>query len=334
MTVGFCTSTRFLDHLTGPHHPERPDRLRAIFAAVRDAGMVRSPNPLGDEDVRFGIHIEKPPHLVEIEPRAATLEEVMLAHPLRYIERVKTRSQSGGVLDQGDTVVSHGSYEVALLAVGAGLTCVDAVMSGEVKRAFAAVRPPGHHAEPNAAMGFCLFSNAAIAARYAQQQHGLKRIGIVDFDVHHGNGTQVVFLADPTVLFASVHEDPHVLYPNSGYDWEIGAGEGKGHTLNVPMPPGAGDAEYVKAMSEHVMPKLEHFRPELLLISAGFDAHRDDPLADIGLTEEGFFHITRLLVEVANRHCHGRIVSVLEGGYNLRALGKSVVQHLLALSQA
>ncbi len=333
MKVGFCTSCRFLDHQTGPHHPERPDRLRAIFAAVRDAGMVTSPYPAGGEDVHFGISIPHPPHLIEIEPRAATVEEVLMVHAQRHIDRVRIRSQSGGMLDNGDTPVSHDSYSVALLAAGAGLTCVDAIMSGQVKRAFAAVRPPGHHAEPNAAMGFCLFSNVAIAARYAQQQHHLSRIAIVDFDVHHGNGTQAAFFTDPSVFFASLHEDPHVLYPNSGFDWEIGAAAGRGHTLNVPMAPGADDATYLKAMHESVLPMLDSFKPQLLLVSAGFDAHRDDPLADINLTEDGFYQLTRLLVEVANRHCHGRLLSILEGGYNLRALGRSVIQHLLALSQ-
>lgn len=333
MKVGYCTSARFLDHQTGPHHPERPDRLRAIFAAVRDAGMITSPDPAGGQEVRFGITIPHPPHLVEIEPRAATVEEVLLIHTQRHIDRVRIRSKSGGLLDDGDTPVSHDSYDVALLAAGAGLTCVDAIMSGEVKRAFAAVRPPGHHAEPNAAMGFCLFSNIAIAARYAQQHHHLERIAIVDFDVHHGNGTQAAFFTDPSVFFISLHEDPHVLYPNSGFDWELGAGAGRGHTLNLPMPLGADDAAYLKAMHERVLPALDGFRPQLLLISAGFDAHRDDPLADISLTEDGYYHMTRLLVEVANRHCHGRLLSILEGGYNLRALGRSVVQHLLALSQ-
>jgi acetoin utilization deacetylase AcuC-like enzyme len=333
MKVGFCTSPRFLDHQTGPHHPERPDRLRAIFAAVRDAGMVSSPRPTGDEDIHFGMAIAHPPHLVEIQPRPATVDEVLLVHTQRHIDRVRIRSKSGGLLDNGDTPVSHDSYDVALLAAGAGLTCVDAIMSGQVKRAFAAVRPPGHHAEPNAAMGFCLFSNVAIAARYAQKHYQLSRIAIVDFDVHHGNGTQAVFFADPSVFFASLHEDPHILYPNSGFEWERGAAAGRGHTLNLPMPAGADDAAYLKIMRERLLPALDDCKPQLLLVSAGFDAHQDDPLADISLTEVGFYQMTRLLVEVANRHCHGRILSMLEGGYNLRALGRSVIQHLLALSQ-
>ena len=333
MKVGFCTSPRFLDHQTGLHHPERPDRLRAIFAAGRESGMIDLPPLAGNGDIHFGTTMPHPPHLLEIMPRPATISEVLLVHTRRHIDRVRIRSKTGGLLDNGDTPVSHDSYEVAMLAAGAGLACVDAIMSGHVKRAFAAVRPPGHHAEPNAAMGFCVFSNIAIAARYAQKRYRLSRIGIVDFDVHHGNGTQAVFFADPSVFFASLHEDPHLLYPNSGFEWERGAAAGRGHTLNLPMPAGADDAAYLQVMRQRLLPLLDDFKPQLLMISAGFDAHRDDPLADISLTEDGFYQMTRLLVELADRHCHGRVLSMLEGGYNLRALGRSVVQHLLALSQ-
>jgi acetoin utilization deacetylase AcuC-like enzyme len=205
-------------------------------------------------------------------------------------------------------------------------------MTGEVRRAFAAVRPPGHHAEPNAAMGFCVFSNVAIATKYAVQKYGLKRVAIVDFDVHHGNGTQAVFQTDPSVLFISMHEDPHTLFPGTGFKWEIGSAEGKGFTLNIPMPLRSRDQEYLEVMSRCVIPKLKAFEPELMLVSAGFDAHRDDPLADEDLTEEGFGQMTRMLVETADEFCEGRIVSVLEGGYNLRALGRSVVSHLIAMA--
>lgn len=333
MRVGFCTSPRFLDHDTGPHHPERPDRLRAIFAAVREAGMIDSPNPLCDEYLQFDLKDRKYPRLVELEPRNARLQDLLRVHPRRHIDRVRIASESGGMLDSGDTTVCAASYKVALLAAGACLTCVDAVMTGKVDRAFAAVRPPGHHAEPNASMGFCLFSNIAIAARYAQRKYHLKRIGIVDFDVHHGNGTQAVFFTDDSVLFLSLHEDPHVIYPGSGYDWEIGGGKAKGYTVNIPLPPRAGDKAYLWAMEETVVPKLDAFRPELLLISAGFDAHKGDPLADMELSDNGYYRMTRMLAEVADRHCKGRIISALEGGYNLKALGRSVVHHLLALAE-
>jgi acetoin utilization deacetylase AcuC-like enzyme len=182
-------------------------------------------------------------------------------------------------------------------------------------------------------MGFCLFANVSIAAKYLQQAHGVGRIAIVDFDVHHGNGTQAVFEADPSVLFVSLHQDPRTCYPGTGYAYEVGVDAGRGFTLNLPFPPGAGDDEYLEVMRSRVLPKLDEFRPQFLLISAGFDAHFEDPLAQIELTEEAFGQITALLAESADRHCGGRIVSTLEGGYNLRGLGRSVVRHLVALSE-
>ena len=181
-------------------------------------------------------------------------------------------------------------------------------------------------------MGFCLFSNIAIAAKYVQQRHGVSKVAIVDFDVHHGNGTQAVFESDPSVLFVSMHQDPRTLYPGSGHAWETGTRAGEGFTLNVTFQPGADDEAYLHALEAQVLPELDMFRPEFLLVSAGFDAHAEDPLAQVQLSEEGFEHITRLLVESANTHCGGRVVSALEGGYNLRALGRSVVRHLVALS--
>jgi acetoin utilization deacetylase AcuC-like enzyme len=200
-----------------------------------------------------------------------------------------------------------------------------------LKRVFVAARPPGHHAEPDRAMGFCLFSNIAIASRYLQKQHGIRRVAIVDFDVHHGNGTQACLEADPTVLFISVHQDPRTCYPGSGYAHETGEGAGEGFTINLPLQPGSDDDDYLRTFDEHVTPALDRFKPEVLLISAGFDAHSEDPLAQMNLSEDGFEQMTRRLAAVADRHCGGRIVSVLEGGYNLRAMGRSVVKHLMAL---
>lgn len=333
MAVGFCTSETFMAHQTGPRHPERPDRLRAVLAAVHEAKMIHSPSLVSDEYLTFGLAEGNFAPLTELPPRPATMEDLLRIHPARHIERVRIKSETGGTLDGGDTTVGPGSYEAAVLAAGAGLVCVDAVMSGQVQSAFAAVRPPGHHAEPNAAMGFCLFSNTAIAAAYARQVHGLSRVAIVDWDVHHGNGTQAAFYADPSVLFISLHENPHVLYPGTGFDWEIGGGPGRGFTLNIPLPEDSTDEIYVQAMEEKVLPKLDAFAPELLLISAGFDAHRDDPLADMHLTEAGYIRMTELLKALAQQHCAGRIVSILEGGYNLRALGRSVVYHLDALAK-
>jgi acetoin utilization deacetylase AcuC-like enzyme len=329
--VGFCSSPIFVEHDTGPHHPERPDRIRAIFKATRDAGLIASPNPFADFDLDFGLKPLGRPPLLELIPLPAEERWLLSVHPQRIVDRVKQVSARSGVLDESDTPCEPRSFATALLAVGAALRCCDAVMSGEVQRAFAAVRPPGHHAEPDRPMGFCLFNNIAIAARYLQQVHGVGKIAIVDFDVHHGNGTQAVFESDPTVLFISLHQDPRTCYPGSGYGWEKGVDHGLGTTLNIPFDPGTGDDEYAAAMQAQVIPALDAFAPEILLISAGFDAHLDDPLAQIQLSEDAFESMTRDLVAVANRHCGGKIVSLLEGGYHLRALGRSVVRHLVGL---
>jgi acetoin utilization deacetylase AcuC-like enzyme len=329
--IGFCSDAKFVEHETGPHHPERPDRIRAIHKAVRDAGLIASPNPFGNLKLDMGIKPLALSPLVELAPAPADERWLLTAHPDRLVQRVKHACSLSGVLDQSDTPTEPRSFATALLAVGAGLRCCDAVVGGEVQRAFAAVRPPGHHAEPDRSMGFCLFNNIAIAARYLQQQHKIGKIAIVDFDVHHGNGTQAVFESDPTVFFASLHQDPRTCYPGSGYDWEKGVGNGLGFTLNVPFDPGTGDDEFLAALQAKVLPALDAFAPEMLLISAGFDAHRDDPLAQLHLSDDAYEIITRELVAVADRHCGGRVVSMLEGGYNLRALGRSVVRHLVGL---
>lgn len=296
--------------------------------------MIDSPNPFPDFSIDFGSFPPGMSKLLELpEPTLADERWLRAVHPQNYIDRIRAVcADGGGVLDDGDTPVGPESFEIAKLAVGALLGCCDAVVNGRVQRAFAAVRPPGHHAEPQQPMGFCLFANVSIAARYLQQAHGLGKIAIVDFDVHHGNGTQAVFEADPSVLFISLHQDPRTCYPGTGYPAETGAGPSRGFTLNIPFMPGAGDDEYRRAFDEAVLPKLDSFRPEFLLISAGFDAHRDDSLAQIELTEEAFEEMTQRLVQAANVHCGGRIVSALEGGYDLPALGRSVVRHLTALA--
>lgn len=330
--VGFVSSPRFVEHLTGAHHPERPDRIRAIHRAVRETGLIDSPDPFPDFIIDLGLKRQTDLQLKEFAPEPADPKWIRDVHSENVIDLVQHMSRHGGVLDQGDTPVCPASYDIALLSLGSALRATDAVMKGEVHRAFSAARPPGHHAEPDRSMGFCLFSNIAIAARYAQKTYGIEKIAIVDFDVHHGNGTQAVFEEDPSVLFISLHQHPKTCYPGTGYEWEIGTGAGKGFTMNIPMMPGSDDADYMPVLDGKVIPRLNEFRPQLLMISAGFDAHRDDPLANVSLTEAGFEKMTRKLVDVANVHCDGKVVSVLEGGYDLRALGRSVVGHLMGMA--
>ena len=329
--VGFCSSPRFVEHDTGPNHPERPDRIRAVHRAVRDAGWVASPDPFPDFRLELGLRPLGLPPLVEVAPVAATEAQLLAVHTPGHLARVRHVCALGGVLDQGDTPTERRSYDTALLSAGAAVTACDAVMTGRVVRAFAAGRPPGHHAEPDGAMGFCLFSNVAVAARHLRRGHGVGRVAIVDFDVHHGNGTQAAFYDDPSVLFISLHQHPRTCYPGTGYAHETGVGDGQGTTLNLPVQPGAGDEDYLDLLDRHVLPKLAEFRPEVLLISAGFDAHRDDPLAQVQLSDDGFERMTARLVGAADQLCGGRVVSVLEGGYHLRALGRSVVRHLVAM---
>ena len=253
-------------------------------------------------------------------------------HTPLHIEHIRRIcALGGGVVDQSDTPIGANGFEMGLLSLGSALAACDWVMQKKGRRAFSASRPPGHHAEPDRPMGFCLFANIAIAARYVQQTYGVKKIAIVDFDVHHGNGTQAALESDPSILFISMHQHPATLYPGSGYESEAGVGPGTGFTINLPFQPGDGDSEYLAAIDDRVIPALANFSPELLMLSAGFDAHRDDPLAQINLSEDGFEQITRKLVAFADEFCDGRIVSLLEGGYNLRALGRSVVRHLVAM---
>jgi len=330
-TTAFISSPRFVEHDTGPTHPERPDRIRAIHRAVRAAGMVDAPDPFPDFELDLGPMPPAGVKLREVAPRPIEEKWIHTVHPPAHIEEIKHACALGGagwVLDAGDTIVGPNSWEIALLSAGAVLVACDEVMTGRARRAFVAARPPGHHAEPDRAMGFCLLANVAIGARYLQRRHGVARIAIVDFDVHHGNGTQAVFEADPSVFFVSLHQHPRTCYPGSGFEHETGVG----NVMNIPMKPRTEDDAYVAAIDDRVIPALEKFAPEVLMISAGFDAHHDDPLAQMSLSEEGFERMTRSLVNFADRHCAGRVISVLEGGYDLRALGRSVVRHLIALS--
>ena len=330
--IAFCSSPRFTEHDTGPHHPERPERINAIYTALHRAGLLASANPFPDFRLDLGTLPRFTERLLELPCKPADPKWLLTVHTPAHVRSIERICHiGGGVLDQGDTFVGPNGMEMGLLSVGAALRCCDEVMAGQVTRAFAAVRPPGHHAEPTRPMGFCLFCNTAIAARYLQRQYGLERIAIVDFDVHHGNGTQACFEDDPTVFYVSLHQDPRTCYPGSGYDWETGSGSGRGYLLNFPFSQGSGDAEYMKVLDVFVIPELEDFRPDALIISAGFDAHADDPLAQVCLSEEGFELMTRSLAALADRCCGGRVVSVLEGGYNLRVLGRGVLRHLIGL---
>jgi acetoin utilization deacetylase AcuC-like enzyme len=332
--LAFSSSPHFIDHLTGPNHPERPDRIRAIARAVREAGIITSPDPFPNFAIDLGELPRAKSPAIELTPKPADEKWLLTIHTPEHIERIRHICQlGGGILDTADTPVGHDSFDIALLSLGSLLGCCDTVMTGQATRAFSAARPPGHHAEPQAPMGFCLFANVAIATKYLQQKYSLTRIAIVDFDVHHGNGTQACLENDPHKLFISIHQHPRTCYPGSGYEYETGLAPAEGLTVNVPLQPGSDDLTYRAAFEEIVIPKLNAYRPEILLISAGFDAHADDPLANMEVSEEGFAMMTKMLVEIANTHCAGRIVSALEGGYNLRALGRSVVRHLIALSE-
>ena len=311
--IGFVYDGEYLKHDTGPEHPERPDRLRAIVGHLDKIGMLRN--------------------IRQFHPVSAPLDWIQKAHAPSYIQMIERRCLAGEtVLDSGDTHVCKESFSVALLAAGGVLRAVDEVMGGDTKKVFCAVRPPGHHAETHSVMGFCLFNNIAVGARYAQQKYGLSRVAILDWDVHHGNGTQEIFWRDPSVLYISTHQYP--LWPGTGASNEIGEGAGEGFTLDCPMRPGSGEDEFIGVFRNRIVPALDKFRPELLMISAGFDAHRDDPLANINLTEGSFAAMTGFACEVASKYCEGRIVSVLEGGYNLNALAKSVEAHLSVLQAA
>jgi acetoin utilization deacetylase AcuC-like enzyme len=308
MTTLLYTHETCLEHDPGPYHPESPDRLRAVLKALSTpefANLERREAPLAD------------------------LEDIARVHPRPYIERILAAvPKTGHAGLDADTVLSPKSGEAALRAAGAACAAVDAVITGEAGNAFCATRPPGHHAEPGRAMGFCLFNNVALAAQRARQVHGLERVAVVDFDVHHGNGTQAMFEDDPSLFYASTHQAP--LYPGTGSRGETGVG----NIINAPLRPMSGSTEFRQVMNEFVFPALEDFRPDMILISAGFDAHRRDPLAQLALEDGDYFWVTEKLLQCANRHCEGRLVSTLEGGYDLAALASSAAAHVRALMAA
>lgn len=312
MKPAFIFHPAFEGHETGPGHPESASRVRRVNEAVRG----------GPLEARLAFY----------RPEAATAAHVEAVHSVSYHRFIEEACLSGGMMvDSGETLVGADSYEAALLSAGAAIKAVDLVLSGEAPSAFSCARPPGHHATREKAMGFCLFNNVAIAARHAQQAHGLERVLIVDWDVHHGNGTQDIFYEDPSVLFFSIHQSP--LYPGSGRAGEEGRGAGKGFTINCPIPPGSGMDSYRTAWDELLLPAARRFRPDLLIVSAGFDAHKDDPLADIELVDDDFAELTRRAMDLADELCGGRLVSVMEGGYNVDALCRCVQGHLETLCE-
>ncbi len=301
--TGFIHHPRCLDHFAGPGHPERPERIAAILERLSASG-------LGTE-------------LSHEAAAPAELERVHAAHDPRYVRAIASACEGGrSLLDQGDTYVCEASYEAALLAAGGAIQAVERVLAGEWRNAFVAVRPPGHHAGRANAMGFCLLNNVGIAALRLRAEPGVERVAIVDWDVHHGNGTQALFERDPSVFYASLHQYPH--WPGTGAASERGIGPGEGATLNCPLAPGSGEREWLAAFEGQVLPALEDFGPQFLLVSAGFDAHRDDPLSATRLEENAFAHMARGVLELARRTAKGRVVALLEGGYHLGALARSV----------
>ena len=309
MATGYIYDPIYLEHRTG-EHPERPERLMAIMDALRDEGAL-------------GL-------LTSIRPRDATRDEVLAVHTAALIDRIEKVAHTGGGYLDPDTIVSPRSFDAALMAAGGAIAAVEAVMSGEVDAAMALVRPPGHHATPNRAMGFCLLNNVAVATKAAQNVHSLKRVLIVDFDVHHGNGTQGVFDADDSVLYFSTHEYPH--YPGTGFYDETGTGMGRGCTVNIPLPAGVGDNGYERSFDEILVPTARRFAPELIMVSAGYDGHWADPLAMMRLSVTGYGTLVSVLTSLARELCGGRLVLCLEGGYHLKALAYSVVATLSVLA--
>ena len=311
MTTGFLYDSRFLDHNAGHSHPERSERLIATMAWLEHRDWFEA--------------------LVAVEPATVDPKWLETVHDGSYIARADEACRAGApFLDVPDVGVSRSSSDVARLAAGGAIELADRIVAGDISNGFSLSRPPGHHAEHGMALGFCLFNNVAIAARYLQRAHGVDKVLILDFDVHHGNGTQHTFEEDPSVMYASLHQYPY--YPGTGAASETGTGRGAGTIVNCPMAAGAGDAEYERAFMDRILPAVDDFAPEFVILSAGFDAHAADPLAQIRLSTECFGWMSKRVMEFADRHAGGRVLSMLEGGYNVDVLPKCVALHLETLA--
>ncbi len=313
--TGLVFDERYLLHDTGDYHPESPKRIQAIYKGLKAAGLL--------------------PKLEILQAAPADLKWVEAVHAKDYIRRFQAACESNlTTLDCPDNRMCTISYETALLAAGGVLEAADRMLRGDIDNAFCAVRPPGHHAEKDRAMGFCYFNNVAIAARYLQQKGHIQKVGIVDFDVHHGNGTQSLFEQDPSVFYYSIHQHPSFAYPGTGREFERGSGAGYGFTLNSPVLPGRSDKEYHKLFKRDLFPAFASFQPEVIIVSAGFDAHADDDMSDIELSTEGFTWMMEEIVAMARRYSNGRIISVLEGGYSLSRLPELAANHVSVLLNA
>ena len=313
--TGFLYDERYLRHDTGPNHPESPERLKAIYQGIKEAGLL--------------------PKLTLIHARRAELKWIETIHSKNYIKRFEAACHSGNsTFDYPDNQICAETFETALLAVGGIIDSVRLIMTGKLDNAFCAVRPPGHHAEYDAALGFCYFNNIAIAARYLKIEWGIQRVGIVDFDVHHGNGTQHIFEEDPSVFYYSIHQHPTFAFPGTGRVFETGNGEGVGTTRNYPVLPGQGDNEYQGLVERDLVPVLSAYSPEVILVSAGFDAHVDDDMSDINLSTQGYSRLMQRIVALATLYSDGRLISVLEGGYCIERLPELAANHVKILLNA
>lgn len=311
--TGFLYDDRYLLHVTFEGHPESPERLRSILSRLTTSGV-----------------LEK---LTLINAEVANQRWIEAVHKIQYIMRFEEACLMGFPdFDHQDNSICRDTYEIALLAAGGVLRAIDEMMSGVLDNAFCAVRPPGHHAEVDTAMGFCFFNNIAIAAKYLQKKWNVGRVGIIDFDVHHGNGTQHTFENDPSVFYYSIHEHPSFAYPGTGREFEAGKGEGNGYTLNSPVLPGRGDDEYKKMIMKDLVPAFDAFKPEVILVSAGFDAHESDLMSGVNLTTDGYDFITEEILKLVDRHAGGKVISILEGGYNLDTLPILVENHIKKLA--